>query len=62
MDMPFDVSYGSITDVRASQRDVRFAPKSGHYRAPLGCPLITKSGPKLGSARTRVTGVGSNCL
>jgi hypothetical protein len=24
--------------------DVRFTPKSGHYRVQLGCPLCAKSG------------------
>src|SRR5437867_3264553 len=30
---------GSISDMPACQRDVRFAPESGHRLNALGCPL-----------------------
>jgi len=37
------VRFGSLADVGARSINVRFTPKSGHHRAPLGCPLSAKS-------------------
>jgi hypothetical protein len=39
-----DVRLGSKADVTLWDRDVRFTPKSGHWRASVGCPLCAKLG------------------
>jgi hypothetical protein len=38
-----NVRFGSKADIPACSADVRFTPKSGHYRARLGCPLVPKA-------------------
>jgi hypothetical protein len=39
-----DVRYGSLADIEAHPRHVRFAPKSEHSLSALGCLLCAKSG------------------
>ena len=38
------VRSGSKADIDRSSRDVRFTPKSGHWRAIFRCPLSANSG------------------
>src|SRR5215469_77963 len=38
------VRYGSKADIGARQRNVRFAPNSGHRNSVSKCPLCAKSG------------------
>src|SRR6516165_401858 len=38
------VRFGSKADIGASQNDVRFTPKSGHWLSVSGCPLCATSG------------------
>src|SRR6516225_1192501 len=41
--VPADVRFGSKADMALQNRDVRFTPKSGHWRAIVRCPLCAKS-------------------
>jgi len=41
-----DVRFGSLADIRADMRDVRFTPESGHSSERVGCPLSASSGYK----------------
>ena len=43
-DLPLNVRYGSLADIRARLRHVRFTPDSGHSSVPVGCPKSAKSG------------------
>jgi hypothetical protein len=40
----FNVRFGSLADIFASDRDVRFTPESGHSTARVACPLWANSG------------------
>ena len=39
-----NVRFGSKADIAARLSDTRFTPKSGHWRAIVGCPLCVISG------------------
>jgi hypothetical protein len=39
-----DVRNGSLADITAVSRHVRFSPHSGHSSVRAGCPLSAKSG------------------
>jgi hypothetical protein len=38
------VGYGSLADITARPRHVRFTPDSGHSSVQVGCPLGARSG------------------
>ena len=39
-----NVRFGSLADITARSRHVRFTPNSGHLSARAGCPLCAISG------------------
>ena len=39
-----NVRFGSLADIEASPRHVRFTPNSGHWNSVVECPLYPKSG------------------
>ena len=39
-----EVCFGSLADIRARNRDVRFTPRSGHALRPHQCLLSANSG------------------
>ena len=41
------VRFGSLADITARSRHVRFTPDSGHSSAQVGCPLSANSGHHL---------------
>src|SRR4029077_1704179 len=44
-----DVRYGSLADITARSRHVRFTPYSGHSSAQVGCPKSATSGHSRGA-------------
>ena len=40
-----NVRFGSLADITARWRHVRFAPNSGHLSVRAGCPLSANSTP-----------------
>jgi hypothetical protein len=50
------VLYGSLADIKARSRHVRFAPSSGHSSVRVGCPksAISRHSPRPSEARVRV--------
>ena len=43
-----NVCFGSLADITACSRHVRFAPDSGHSSVQVGCPTSANSGHRIG--------------
>jgi len=39
-----NVRFGSQADIGLTPVDVRYSPKSGHWRTSVGCPLCANNG------------------
>jgi hypothetical protein len=59
-----DVRFGSKADIGQGSTDVRFTPKSEHYRSANKCPLCAKSGHSAVRRKRRysITSSASNCV